>query len=318
MASSAPHNHAHARFLDFTKMHGHANDFMISYSEERLHVTKETVIKWADRRRGVGFDQLLLVHHTEGHGADRKLVYAIYNSDGTAAEQCGNGARCVARLLFDAGHTKISPEGDARSFTIYTDIGRVPINAVVEADGQVSVNLGRPSPIDLLPQCGPGGAVPLLDSRLDGEWECARCVNVTTPWGTFDVVATSMGNPHGVVFVEDVHTIPFKELGEYLQNRHLLFRDGANVEFVQAATPQHAVTRIMERGAGETDCCGSGACAVGVAMFMRYGTQQTRVSMPGGDLQVALQVAEAGRGDIIAVTLKGPAEYCYSGRVQLD
>lgn len=244
----------------FVKMEGLGNDFMVvEWPVDRAAPEPALVRRWADRRRGVGFDSLLLV---DPAGTPNGASYRVINADGGEAGQCGNGVRCLARYLTG---------GEPAELTLASRGG--PIEARVLTDGRVSVNLGVP---DFRP-----AALPFLEpAEADSYRRRLEAGEVS-----FGVV--SMGNPHAVIEVDSVAAAPVGILGEQL-GRHRDFPEGVNVGFVEIVDPGHARLRVFERGVGETLACGTGAAAA-VAIERRRGrlAEQVEVDLPGGVLAVS-------------------------------
>lgn len=271
--------------LRFFKMHGLGNDFVIvDRRVQPFDPDPERVRLLADRRRGVGCDQLLLIDPPAG-AADAD--WRIFNADGGEAEQCGNGARCVARLVAGGGPRRLRLQGRAGT-----------IVAEVRADGLVSVDMGVPGfePAALPFDPAAGGAT------SDDEGYTMRAGAGTVRFG-----AVTMGNPHAVLEVEDVATAPVAELGPLLE-RHVAFPRGINVGFAQRIADDRIRLRVWERGSGETSACGTGACAA-VAVLHRRGRvgERVTVGLPGGELGIAWP----GPGARLWMT--GPATLVYEG-----
>lgn len=272
--------------LKFTKMHGLGNDFVVFDAiNQDVELSTEQVRRIADRRFGVGCDQLLLVEAAQQPGVDFR--YRIFNADGSEVQQCGNGARCFARFVCDKGLT------DKDAIVVETASGIITL--YIEADGQVRVNMGRP---DFRPAS--------LPFSVDGErlrYELAVGDESVT------VGAVSMGNPHAVLQVEDVLRAPVERLGPQLES-HPLFPERVNVGFMQMVDKTHLRLRVYERGAAETLACGTGACAA-MAVGRRWGLldDEVRVSLPGGDLLIRW----AGEGEELWMT--GPATTVFEGTI---
>lgn len=248
--------------LAFTKMHGLGNDFVvIDGVRQSPALDGETVRRIADRRRGVGCDQLLVVEPARD-GAD--FGYRIYNADGGEVEQCGNGARCVARFVRERGLS------DADRLTFATRGG--PIRAELLADGRVAVDMGVPR---FEPAAIPFAAEAMADAYtlvVDGE--------------AHPIGAVSMGNPHAVLEVEDVETAPVTGLGPRIEH-HPRFPHRANVGFAQYLGRDRLRLRVWERGAGETAACGTGACAaVAVGRRRNRLDDSVVVVLNGGELVI--------------------------------
>ena len=274
--------------LKFTKMQGLGNDFvMVDTVRQRLQMTSELARRLADRRFGIGCDQVLVVEPADSPDVD--FVYRIFNADGGEVEQCGNGARCFARFVLDAGLTT------RREMSVRTKGG--VIRPRLEADGRVTVDMGAPR---LFP-----ADVPFL-SDSDAVLQALDVGGVTRY-----VTALSMGNPHAVQVVADVDTAPVGEEGPIIEV-HPRFPQRVNVGFLQVVDAHHIRLRVHERGAGETLACGTGACAAVVAGILR-GLLKSPVAVEtrGGRLDIAW----AGEGQ--AVLMTGPAEPVFEGVVKV-
>ena len=246
--------------LAFTKMNGLGNDFMVvDWPRGRPPPPAELVRQWADRRRGVGFDQLLLVDSGRPNGADAS--YRIFNADGSEVEQCGNGVRCLARYL--------APRlGD--NLTLVSPAGTVATR--VAAHDRVSVELGVP---DFRP-----GALPFLVAEQRDRYQLEVLDRIV------EFGAVSMGNPHAVIAVESAAAARVADIGPALQ-RHPCFPQSVNVGFMERQSERRIRLRVYERGAGETLACGTGAAAA-VAVGRRWGllAENVEVEVPGGVLSV--------------------------------
>jgi diaminopimelate epimerase len=261
-------------------MQGLGNDFLVfdaAAIASKSHIDEGTLRALADRRTGIGFDQALMLETPRDPGS--RVFYRVFNSDGSEVEQCGNGARCIAALLYSR-----APEL-GRDFLMDSTGGTV--RARVRDDGLVSVDMGLPQ----------------LDEPLE------RTLQVQGK----DVVMNtlSVGNPHAVLRVADTKAAPVERLGPAIEN-HAHFPNRTNVGFMQVIGRNHIVLRVFERGAGETRACGTGACAA-VAVGVRRGwlDPEVRVDLPGGTALVAW----SGPGQPIWLT--GPADTVYSGSVDL-
>ncbi|MFJ3262606.1 diaminopimelate epimerase [Pseudomonas sp. NPDC086581] len=274
--------------LRFTKMHGLGNDFMVlDLVSQHAHVQPRHVKQWGDRNFGVGFDQLLIVEPPSTPDADFR--YRIFNCDGTEVEQCGNGARCFARFVVDKRLTA------KKTIRVETKGGMIELT--MANDGQVIVDMGPPR---LQPEQVPfqAGAEALsYPVEVDGQ--------------QYQLAAISMGNPHGVLRVDDVDNAPVRTLGPKLEI-HESFPQKANIGFLQIVNPHQARLRVWERGAGETLACGTGACAAAVA-GIRQGWLQSpvQIDLPGGRLSIEW----AGPGQPVMMT--GPAVRVFEGQVRL-
>jgi diaminopimelate epimerase len=252
--------------LTFTKMHLLGNDFMLIENFNRpFQPVAHRIADWADRRRGVGFDQLLLIEPTTDPQAD--FSYRIFNADGQEVAQCGNGSLCVADYLFQ-NKLNTSPQ----HIRLITQKGRLVITR--DNDQRLHAYLGEP-------------VFEKKDIPIYHE-QSGPFYSTTTPWGDIHFCALSVGNPHCVIEVDDLAQAPVTELGTYLNEKtHPLFPEGTNVEFVCIESPQKISARVFERGAGETHACGSGACAAVIAgCLQKKLTGEVEVQLPGGILQV--------------------------------
>jgi diaminopimelate epimerase len=273
----------------FTKMHGLGNDFVVLDAiRQPVELTPARVRKLADRRFGVGCDQLLLVERSDEQGVD--FGYRIFNADGGEVEQCGNGARCFARFVREKGLT------DKREIAVRTLAGVIHLH--VEDDEQVRVNMG-------VPRFEPA-VVPF-------EAEKQSLVYTLDAGGQeVQISALSMGNPHAVQVVADVDRAPVQTQGPLIE-RHPRFPRGVNAGYMQVIDPGHIRLRVYERGAGETLACGTGACAAVVAGHARgLLTERVEVTLPGGKLRIAW----AGTGEPVWMT--GTATTVFEGTIDLE
>jgi len=274
--------------LKFSKMHGLGNDFMvIDGVRQTVTLSPDTIRQWGDRHTGVGFDQLLLVEAPINH--DNDFRYRIFNQDGGEVEQCGNGARCFARFVSDQRLTNKD--------SIQVETARGVIVLLRREDGQVTVDMGAPR---LRSQ-----EVPFL----------ARQEAVIHPLliGTdhVDLTVVSMGNPHAVMVVDSVDDAPVALIGEALQS-HAAFPQRVNAGFMQCLSRGEIRLRVFERGAGETQACGTGACAAVVAGILRgLLDERVLVHTRGGDLTVEW----AGIGHPVLMT--GPATTVFNGEIDV-
>ncbi|RMG36918.1 MAG: diaminopimelate epimerase [Gammaproteobacteria bacterium] len=274
--------------LHFTKMQGLGNDFVVlDATREPIELSETQLRHLADRRFGVGCDQILLVEPPRDAQTD--FYYRIFNADASEVEQCGNGARCFARFVRDHGLTNRDQ--------IRVGTARGPITLYLEADGQVRVNMGAPR-LDpaALPFEAAGRA---LRYRLE------------TPEGEVEIGAVSMGNPHAVLQVADVATAPVASLGPLIEH-HPRFPRRVNVGFMAVRHRGEIDLRVHERGAGETLACGTGACAaVVVGRLWGLLDERVQVHLPGGDLVISW------RGEDEPVWMTGPAVEVFEGDIEL-
>jgi diaminopimelate epimerase len=274
--------------FDFTKMHGLGNDFVVLQGEAAA--APLTATQWralSDRHRGIGFDQALLIGPPRRK--DTAAYYRIINADGAEVEQCGNGLRCIAELLRLEGHSNNG------SLTVESPAGLH--HARLGERGIVAVDMGEPrfEPASLpFIAAGPG---PLHRLRVDGE--------------EVEFAIASMGNPHAVLRVASVDDAPVARLGPLLEN-HPSFPRRVNVGFMQVIDRTHLRLRVFERGAGETQACGTGACAaMAVAHQQGLVDDEVRIALPGGELTVRW----GGPGQML--WLEGPAEVSFRGQFEL-
>lgn len=273
----------------FAKMHGLGNDFMVAeWPAEAPPPDAELVRRWADRRLGVGFDQLLLVLPGEAGRSDAR--YRIYNADGGEVEQCGNGARCIARFV-------ASRRAGGAAGRLVLDSRAGPIEALVRDGGIVSVNLGVPR---FEPKALP------FDAPAEQERYRLRLSRGEVEFG-----AVSLGNPHAVILVDSVERADVGILGAELAV-HTAFPQGVNVGFLEIVSPERVRLRVYERGVGETPACGTGAAAA-VAVGRRWGElgEEVEVELRGGRLSVRWP----GPGQPLWQT--GPATLVYEGLIEL-
>jgi diaminopimelate epimerase len=266
--------------IEFLKMQGLGNDFLVfdaAAIAANAHLDERTLRALADRHTGVGFDQALMLE--EPRDPASRVFYRIFNSDGSEVEQCGNGARCIAALLYAR-----APEL-GRDLIMGSPGGRV--RARVRDDGLVSVDMG----------------IPQFDEPFD--------FTLKIEGRDLAMSGVSMGNPHAVLRLPDIRNAPVDQWGPSVE-RHPHFPHRANVGFMQVVERNHILLRVFERGAGETQACGTGACAA-VAVGVRQGLLdgEVRVDLPGG----AATVYWEGPGQHIWLT--GPATTVFTGSIDL-
>ncbi|VVN02298.1 Diaminopimelate epimerase [Pseudomonas fluorescens] len=274
--------------LRFTKMHGLGNDFMVlDLVSQHAHIQPKHAKQWGDRHTGIGFDQLLIVEAPNNPDVDFR--YRIFNADGSEVEQCGNGARCFARFVLDKRLTA------KKLIRVETKGGIIELD--VRNDGQICVDMGPP--------------------RLDPEQipfqaaEQALSYALEVDGQNYSIAAVSMGNPHSVLRVDDVLTAPVHELGPKIEH-HPRFPQRVNAGFIQIIDRHRANLRVWERGAGETQACGTGACAAAVAAISQgWMDSPVSIDLPGGRLSIEW----AGPGQPVLMT--GPAVRVYEGQVRL-
>lgn len=274
--------------MKFTKMHGLGNDFVvIDAVTQNVRVTASMARRLADRHLGIGCDQVLVVEPPSDKTLD--FDYKIFNSDGGEVEQCGNGARCLARFIRDRN---LSGKNTIQVKTM----NRI-ISLTINKDKLVSVDMGIPAL--------ESSDVPIVESTKLTTY----AININNE--QFDISAISMGNPHAVLFVDNVESAPVSKIGQELQS-HAQFPKQVNVGFAQVMNRQHLKLRVYERGAGETRACGTGACAAAVAAIQQdLADSPLRIALTGGDLQINWP------GEGLPLIMTGPAVTSYHGRIKI-
>lgn len=278
--------------MKFTKMHGTGNDYIyINGFEEKLENPSEAAVKLSDRRFGIGSDGLILILPSDV--ADCRME--MFNADGSIGKMCGNGIRCVAKYVYDRGLVKkdvlrVETRSGVKTLQLRVEDGKV---------ASVRVNMGQP---ELDPE-----KIPVLfskDRMVDEE--------VYTPSGNvWRVTCVSMGNPHAVIFVDDVEGVNLPAIGPEME-KHAMFPERANIEFAQVTGPHEVQMRVWERGSGETLACGTGACACAVASVLTGKTDRdVTVHLRGGDLHIFWDP------DTDDVYMEGPAAFVFDGTVEI-
>jgi len=274
--------------MNFSKMHGLGNDFMvIDAVTQNVHLSSEMIKRMSDRYTGIGFDQLLIVEPPYSPESD--FHYRIFNADGSEVEQCGNGARCFARFVRLKGLTK------KRVLKVSTMKGNIVLT--VNDDETVRVNMGTPI---FEPNKIPFKAIKEEKTYI------IRVQEQTVLCGV-----ASMGNPHCVIQVEDVRTAQVLTLGPLLE-QHERFPEKANIGFMHIIDRDNINLRVYERGVGETQACGTGACAA-VAVGINQGllNQRVNVNLPGGKLIIDW------KGNQSPLYMTGPATHVYDGYIAI-
>lgn len=277
--------------MKFAKMHGIGNDFIMlnCLNGVPFENAKTTIQKLCDRHFGIGADGVILVLPSE----TEDIKMRIFNADGSEAEMCGNGIRCFARFVYETGimkKTRIRVETLAGTIIpeLITDAGKVVA---------VRVNMGKPKlERENIPVAGSGKSVVEEPLEVVGT--------------TFNITCVSMGNPHCVVFTDDLNSINHLYFGPAIE-KHPIFPMKTNVEFVQKISDKKLKVKVWERGVGETLACGTGACACAVASALTGRTgRRVIVGLAGGELEI-----EWGEDDTVYMT--GPAELVYTGEIKL-
>ncbi len=272
--------------IRFTKMHGIGNDYIyINCMESVPERLPDLAREMSDRHMGVGGDGIVLICPSDV--ADFRM--RMFSNDGSEARMCGNASRCIAKYVHDHGLTRNNPI----SLETLSGIKALSLNMEGDEVASVTVDMGEPS-MDK-------EVIPVIAEE-------DRVVEkpVSTPFGEVNVTAVSMGNPHGVIFVDRIEDVPFDQLGPYME-RHEMWPDRANIEFAQVLGPENIRMRVWERGTGETLACGTGACATAVAAVLTGRTgKSVTLHLRGGDLHIEL--ADNGH-----VMMTGPAEEVFEG-----
>lgn len=286
--------------MKFTKMHGCGNDYVyVDCTKEVIPNISETAIRVSDRHFGIGSDGLILIKASDV--ADFEMD--MYNADGSRGKMCGNGIRCVAKYVYDHGLT------DKTTITVNTLSGIKTLKLTVE-DGKVSkvrVDMGEP---ELIP-----AQVPVKASVLglaDDRREAIVAEPLEIKGRSYDITCVSMGNPHCITFIgEDVRDFPLEEVGPVFE-KHELFPERVNTEFINVIDKDHLRMRVWERGSGETLACGTGACAVAVASYLNGVTgRSVDIELLGGHLEVVYDEKTNH------VFMTGPATEVFSGEIDL-
>jgi diaminopimelate epimerase len=286
---------------EFVKLQGLGNDFIIvdnTMSNKPIY-TPEQAVKLCDRNFGIGGDGLIFALPGK-NGYDYTM--RIYNSDGTEPQMCGNGIRCMAKYLQQL-EKKVNTEV---TYTIWTNAGLIVPK--VSAQGSITVDMGTPI-LEAL-------KVPSLlqATQVTNSFNAAVESDIVVLGKTYKTTAVSMGNPHTVTFVEDLETMDpsFSTVGPLFE-KHPMFPEKVNAEFVQVMSRTHLKMKVWERGAGPTLACGTGACAVVVAAVLSGRSErECTVTLPGGDLGIHWNEADG------KIYMTGPAEPVFSGHITMS
>lgn len=278
--------------MKFTKMHGIGNDYIyVNGFEEKVENPSEVAVKLSDRRFGIGSDGLILILPSDV--ADCRME--MFNADGSIGKMCGNGIRCVAKYVYDRGIVKkdvlrVETRSGVKTLQLRVEDGKV---------ASVRVNMGQPE---------------LDPEKIPARFPKDRIVDeeVYTPSGNvWRVTCVSMGNPHAVIFVDDVDHLDLPAIGPEME-QHPMFPERANIEFVRVIGPHEVQMRVWERGSGETWACGTGACACAVASVLTGKTDRdVTVHLRGGDLHIFWDP------DTDDVYMEGPAAFVFDGTVEI-
>ena len=278
--------------MKFTKMQGIGNDYVyVNCLEEKVDHPEELAKLVSDRHFGIGSDGLILIKPSEV--ADFEM--AMYNADGSRGEMCGNGIRCVAKYVYDRGLT------DKTHISIETLAGIKYLELTVEKGqvSQVRVDMGEP---ELLAE-----KIPVISQQ-----EKVIDAPITAGEKDYRMTCVSMGNPHCVVFMEDVEHLEIEKIGPLFEN-HELFPKRINTEFVKVIDRKTLQMRVWERGSGETLACGTGACATAVAAMLNgFCEEEVQIHLLGGDLTIEWN-KESNH-----VFMTGPAEIVFDGEITCE
>jgi diaminopimelate epimerase len=274
--------------MKFTKMHGLGNDFVvIDAVTQNVRITASMVRRLADRKTGIGCDQVLVIEPPSATDID--FDYRIFNCDGAEVEQCGNGARCLARFVHDRQLT------GKKSIRVQTSNRVMTLDLINK--NQVAVDMG-------IPELDP----PAIPFQAD---ESALTYDIEINGQTESIFAVSMGNPHAVLTVADIDRAPVAELGAALES-HERFPNRVNVGFMQVVDRSNLKLRVFERGVGETEACGSGACAAAVAAIEQdLVDSPVTVHLTRGSLKIDW------KGSGHALIMNGPAKSVFHGRIRI-
>lgn len=276
--------------MKFTKMHGCGNDYVyVNGFTEKVADKPKAVVALSDRHFGIGSDGAIFINPSQQ--ADFEME--MYNADGTRAEMCGNGIRCVGKYVYDHGMT------DKTSITVES-FGKVKYLDLTVENGKVvkvKVNMGKP---ELTAKDVP--VVSVHEQVIDEE--------IIVKEKSYRMTCVSMGNPHAVVFMDDVEHLAIEEIGPYFEN-HERFPNRTNTEFVQVIDDSHVKMRVWERGTGETLACGTGCCATAVACVLnRLTGAHVTVQVLGGEIEIYWDQKEN------LVYMTGPAVTVFEGETE--
>lgn len=277
--------------MKFTKMQGIGNDYIyINCFEETVLNPMELSVRLSDRHFGIGGDGIILIQPSET--ADCRMD--IYNADGSQAMMCGNGIRCVGKYVFERGIAKKD------TLRVDTMSGIKTLRLAVQNDKVLSVTVDMGKPILNTKE---------IPAALSGDQVIDREIVVDSK--PYRITCVSMGNPHCVLFVDDVNTVAIEKIGPKFEN-HSIFPNRANIEFIQILNKNEMNMRVWERGSGETWACGTGACAAVVACVLNGKTaRDVKVHLKGGDLSIHWDEK------IGSVFMQGPAEFVFDGTVEI-
>lgn len=274
--------------IKFTKMHGLGNDFVvIDGVRQHINLTTNAIKKLADRNLGIGCDQVLLIEPPSDKNID--FNYRIFNCDGSEVEQCGNGARCMGRYIADQ-------QLSGKKTVLLQTKNRI-MEVTTKPKNLVTANMGTPI---FTPE-----EIPFISQQQD------KLYSIEAGSQSFEIAALSVGNPHAVIQVENVETAAVAELGPMIQT-HDQFPESVNVGFMQIIDRHNIKLRVYERGVGETQACGSGACAAAVAAIQQDLVEsKVNLQLLGGKLSIEWS------GEDQPILMTGPAETVFHGKIKL-
>lgn len=274
--------------IKFTKMHGLGNDFVvIDGVRQHINLTTNAIKKLADRNLGIGCDQVLLIEPPSDKNID--FNYRIFNCDGSEVEQCGNGARCMGRYIADQ-------QLSGKKTVLLQTKNRI-MEVTTKPKNLVTANMGTPI---FTPE-----EIPFISQQQD------KLYSIEAGSQSFEIAALSVGNPHAVIQVENVETAAVAELGPMIQT-HDQFPESVNVGFMQIIDRHNIKLRVYERGVGETQACGSGACAAAVAAIKQDLVEsKVNLQLLGGKLSIEWP------GEDQPILMTGPAETVFHGKIKL-
>lgn len=287
--------------LKFTKMHGIGNDYVyVNCFREKVENPEEAAKFVSDRHFGIGSDGLILIKPSEVADCEMEM----YNADGSRGKMCGNGIRCVAKYVYDYGIT------DKTQISVATGSGIKYLDLTVE-DGKVAlVKVDMGAPILKAAQIPVAVAALEPEEGLSDEAEVVSAA-ISVKGEDYKITCVSMGNPHGIVCVEDVDGLEIEKIGPHFEN-HPAFPDRVNTEFIRVIDRKTVQMRVWERGSGETWACGTGACAAAVACILNGWTEdEVTVKLRGGDLRIQWDRQKN------TVFMTGPATVVFDGEINI-
>ncbi|MDR0427804.1 MAG: diaminopimelate epimerase [Dysgonamonadaceae bacterium] len=277
--------------MKFTKMHGAGNDYVyVDCFREKIDNPEEIAVAVSDRHKGIGSDGLVLIMHSDT--CDFRM--RMFNADGSEAQMCGNASRCVGKFVYDNAYT------NKTQITLETKAGVKVLN-LFPVDGKiekVTVDMGEPI---------------LSSKEIPVDWNEKQLINRIVDFNPeeYAITCVSMGNPHAVIFTENIVDLDLERIGRKIEN-HPMFPEKTNVEFVEIIASDRAKMRVWERGSGETQACGTGACAALVAAVLNNKlNRKAEISLSGGDLE--LDWKENNNH----VLMTGPAVTVFEGEITI-